>query len=208
VARHDPSRLDDLGDDWFGEPDGSAQGFDAHREAEGTAEDAAHEPGQISPDDDWTIVGPTVSAQSGRRSVAAALVRLRVGFAAGALVVVLLIALAAAGVFSGGGSPTNSPKTTSATTPQTTAASPTTPSRLPSPRAPTSTLKPGDSGPQVKLLQQALARLGYSLGKADASYGPKTKDAVTTFQRAAGLAADGVFGPKTLRALTERLENP
>jgi peptidoglycan hydrolase-like protein with peptidoglycan-binding domain len=70
---------------------------------------------------------------------------------------------------------------------------------------PTTTLKPGDTGAQVTLLQQALAALGHSPGKADGSYGPSTKQAVMAFQTAQGLTADGIVGSKTLAALTSAL---
>ena len=71
--------------------------------------------------------------------------------------------------------------------------------------APATTLKPGDQGPQVKLLQRALARLGYTTGAADGSYGPSTQKALTRFQRTSAIAADGVLGPKTLAALKQAL---
>jgi peptidoglycan hydrolase-like protein with peptidoglycan-binding domain len=67
-------------------------------------------------------------------------------------------------------------------------------------------LKPGDSGAQVKLLQRALAGLGYSVGVADGVYGPSTEAALTRFQKANGLTADGLLGPKTLAALRQALQ--
>jgi N-acetylmuramoyl-L-alanine amidase len=72
-------------------------------------------------------------------------------------------------------------------------------------KAPTTTLKPGDTGPQVKRLQKALVFLKYSPGKPDGDYGPGTKQAVTNFQTAQGLTADGVVGPQTLAALKKAL---
>jgi peptidoglycan hydrolase-like protein with peptidoglycan-binding domain len=72
--------------------------------------------------------------------------------------------------------------------------------------APSSTLKPGDQGASVKLLQRALARLGYSPGTIDGQYGPSTTQAVSRFQRAKGLTEDGILGPNTLQALTNALE--
>ncbi len=120
-------------------------------------------------------------------------------------VVVLLIGLAVGGVFSSSSKKTP-PITTvhhQTTPPGTTAATTTT--KAPAASAPTSTLKPGDSGAQVKLLQRALATLGYSPGAVDGSYGPKTITAVKDFQQAEGLTVDGVFGPKTLSTLRKKL---
>jgi peptidoglycan hydrolase-like protein with peptidoglycan-binding domain len=68
------------------------------------------------------------------------------------------------------------------------------------------TLKPGASGAPVRLLQLALATLGYSPGKVDGQYGPSTQQALIRFQRAAHLAPDGVFGPKTRTALAQALQ--
>jgi peptidoglycan hydrolase-like protein with peptidoglycan-binding domain len=70
--------------------------------------------------------------------------------------------------------------------------------------APSTTLKPGDSGSQVEVLQRELAGLGYSPGTIDGNYGPGTVSAVKAFQQAAGLTADGVVGSKTLQALRSR----
>ena len=68
--------------------------------------------------------------------------------------------------------------------------------------APTTTLKPGDSGTQVKALQRELVSLGFTVGAIDGSYGPATSNAVAAFQRARHLAADGVVGQATLLALS------
>ena len=59
------------------------------------------------------------------------------------------------------------------------------------------TLRSGSTGVDVELLQMRLNALGYSIGTADGSYGPKTVAAVMAFQKAAGLTADGVAGQKT-----------
>ncbi len=124
------------------------------------------------------------------------------------VVIGLLIAiLAAAGVFSSGGSSTSTPPptTTAATT---TATQPTTPAPAPKPvPAPTTPLKPGDTGAQVKVLQKALASLGYSPGKIDGDYGPSTQAAVEKFQTSAGIKADGIVGPETLKELGTALKN-
>jgi putative peptidoglycan binding protein len=67
---------------------------------------------------------------------------------------------------------------------------------------PTTTLKPGDTGPQVKTLQRELRALGYLVGGIDGSYGTQTSKAVSAFQRARHLTVDGIVGPKTLLALS------
>lgn len=55
----------------------------------------------------------------------------------------------------------------------------------------------------VAAIQRALSARGYDLGPAgaDGDAGPKTIAAVTAFQRAAGLVADGIAGPLTIKAL-------
>jgi hypothetical protein len=73
--------------------------------------------------------------------------------------------------------------------------------------APSTTLTPGDKGTQVAVLQRALARLGFSSGKADGVYGPATTSALKRFQQSVGLKADGILGPVTLRALGTALSN-
>jgi hypothetical protein len=138
-----------------------------------------------------------------RRPLADFTVTVRALLVAAAVLVVgvVVIALAVAGVFSGSShqqstSPPPATHTTpAATTPTTTATSP--------PRivVPASTLKPGDSGAQVRRLQRALAQLGYKPGAADGDYGPSTVEAVKRFQQASKLTADGIVGPATLRAL-------
>jgi peptidoglycan hydrolase-like protein with peptidoglycan-binding domain/DNA invertase Pin-like site-specific DNA recombinase len=54
---------------------------------------------------------------------------------------------------------------------------------------------------RVRLLQQRLRRLGWSPGPIDGMFGPRTEAAVVRFQHAAGLAADGIAGRRTGRAL-------
>jgi N-acetylmuramoyl-L-alanine amidase len=56
-------------------------------------------------------------------------------------------------------------------------------------------------GEDVRWTQEELNRLGHDSGAADGIYGPKTRDAVIAFQRARGLAADGIVGPITWAAL-------
>ncbi|HEU0085768.1 MAG TPA: S8 family serine peptidase [Candidatus Paceibacterota bacterium] len=59
-------------------------------------------------------------------------------------------------------------------------------------------LRLGSRGDQVKCMQ---AILGVT---TDGAFGPKTKAAVVSFQRARGLVADGIVGPATRRALNIR----
>ncbi|MBO6061099.1 MAG: peptidoglycan-binding protein, partial [Clostridia bacterium] len=61
---------------------------------------------------------------------------------------------------------------------------------------PTRTLRVGCKGNDVKWLQSALRGLGYTI-TVDGSFGPGTESVVKTFQRAVGLAVDGVVGPAT-----------
>ncbi len=63
------------------------------------------------------------------------------------------------------------------------------------------TLRKGNRGDNVKELQETLNRLGYDCGNADGVFGTKTKQAVEAFQRASGLAVDGVVGKNTWAAL-------
>lgn len=66
------------------------------------------------------------------------------------------------------------------------------------------TLRRGDAGPEVLHLQQALARRGFAPGALDGTFGPRTQAALDAFQRAEGLAADGIAGPETLGRLLPR----
>ena len=67
------------------------------------------------------------------------------------------------------------------------------------------TLRRGDKGVYVTLMQTQLINKGYDLGKwgADGSFGATTESAVKAFQQDAGLTPDGVCGPKTWAALQE-----
>lgn len=59
------------------------------------------------------------------------------------------------------------------------------------------TLKIWTLGEDVTYLQEALVQLGYSLGKIDGIYGPKTQQAVEKFQSDNKLKIDGICGPLT-----------
>lgn len=62
-------------------------------------------------------------------------------------------------------------------------------------------LRMGAKGEQVRVLQQKLRATGaYGLA-VDGAFGPKTDQAVRTFQRHRGLVVDGIVGPKTWAAL-------
>lgn len=62
-------------------------------------------------------------------------------------------------------------------------------------------LKIGSRGDTVKQVQSKLKRWGYYDGAIDGIYGSGTAAAVKRFQKANGLAADGIVGKKTAEAL-------
>jgi len=64
-------------------------------------------------------------------------------------------------------------------------------------------LRVGDRGPAVQKIQQALIDAGFPLPRfgADGVFGAETKAAVRNYQRAHGLAVDGIVGPTTMGCL-------
>ncbi len=76
-----------------------------------------------------------------------------------------------------------------------------TPTPEPTPTPSLSTLRQGDTGNEVKSLQQRLIQLGYLDGTADGTFGSGTAAALIAFQKANGLNKDGVAGPTTLAKL-------
>ena len=160
--------------------------------------------GESSATDDWFHGDrPSRKSEGPNEGLTVSLGTLLAG-AAVLLVLILVVGLAIGGAFSGGKNKaaTTAP-TTTAQTPTTTSTTPATAAAVP---APATTLKPGDSGAQVKRLQRALKHLGYTVGKVDGDYGTSTQAAVQAFQKASKLAADGVLGPKTLLALKQALQ--
>lgn len=147
-----------------------------------------------SAEDDWLV--PIEPART-----APELPWRRIAIFAGLAIVALVAILGAAGVFNGSSKPRALPTGTISVSTQTT---PVQTKKPAAPALPATTLKPGDSGTQVKALQRALKALGYPVGKIDGKYGPATKTAVAAFQHAAGLTEDGVLGPVTLNALIHR----
>lgn len=192
TAGHDP-------DDWFDEPDTS--------NAWTTRVDRVvrERQAQSAPEvDDWVGDSAPAAADGTRRLR----IDRRVILLAVLGLALLFGILAAFGVFSGSSNTpaiTTTPATVS--TPTTTATSTTTTKTPQAPPVPTTPLKPGDTGAAVTQLQRALTSAGYSPGAADGSYGPATTQAVTRFQEAHGLTADGIAGTKTLAALTNSLQS-
>jgi putative peptidoglycan binding protein len=189
--QHDPGY-----DDWFDEPEAPTdnQGDVARGGYE------AEEEVWVLPDDDQPRHTARREIVIGGRT----LTTTQVAIIAGSFIVLLIAILAAAGVFSS--SKAAAPPVTTPTTPPpptTTAAITTT--TTPTAQAPTQTLNPGDTGPEVKNLQESLTALGYDPGTPDGNYGPSTQQAVEKFQADNGLDTDGVVGPATLAKLRQQL---
>ncbi|NLJ98983.1 MAG: hypothetical protein GX320_06950 [Tissierellia bacterium] len=69
-------------------------------------------------------------------------------------------------------------------------------------------IRMGDRGSQVTILQKRLNELGYDAGKADGIFGTRTYNAVRAFQRAKGLAVDGIVGKATIAKLYPPKHDP
>ena len=182
-------------DDWFDEPEPPSETQSAV--GRGVYEDA---------DEVWVLPEEDDVRARGRREFAVGgrtLTTTQAAIIGVSVLAVFFAILAAFGVFNGkkAAVPPLTLPHTQVTTTQTTTQTFTQPTT----QAPTSQLQLGDTGSQVKLLQQALAKLGYSPGKADGVYGVTTKVAVERFQIAKGLAEDGVVGQQTLSALQKAL---
>lgn len=125
----------------------------------------------------------------------------------GALVVVFFTALAIAGCSGGGGDqPTtvdSSARATAATeaTNQPTEQVPDTVGLVPT----GDPIRLNDRGPRVERLQTALANLGFSPGPIDGIFGPKTLRAVRAFQRSVDLEPTGIVNNRIANALNNAL---
>ncbi len=74
---------------------------------------------------------------------------------------------------------------------------------LNSPDAVPNGLRLGDSGDNIRQVQNLLKKLGYlNSGNVTGYYGEKTEDAVRLFQRTNNLSADGIAGAHTMAKLT------
>jgi len=180
-------------EDWFADADPE----------NGRRPDTASEDDVPPLEDDWLGEAKVAS----RRPSWAEAIDRRVLVAAASFLVLLLAGLAAGGVFSGGRS-SNAASLTTATAPTTAQTASTATRAAQQLLAPTTTLKPGDTGTQVATLQHALASLGFSPGNADGRFGRSTTDAVMRLQRKAGLTVDGIVGPATSGALVSALRGP
>lgn len=70
-------------------------------------------------------------------------------------------------------------------------------------------LKRGRRGDDVQALQEALIKLGYSVGSygADGDFGADTESAIIKFQKDNGLDDDGEAGPLTITKINEKLSS-
>ena len=182
-------------DDWFDEPEPLTETQSGV--TRGVYDDA---------DEVWVLPEDDALGDHDQREVVVfgrTLTLTQVAIIAASLLALFFAILAAAGVFSS--SKPAAPPVTTPTAPITVTVTSTPTTTAPTAEAPAQTLSPGDTGAQVKLLQDALNQLGYSVGTADGNYGPATQQAVEKFQAANNLGVDGVVGEQTLAALRQAL---
>ena len=184
-------------DDWFDEPEPPTETQSGANR--GVYEDA---------EEVWVLPEDEDSGSSDQREFVIAgrtLTTTQVAIIALSLLAIFFAILAAVGVFNG--NKTSVPPVTTPTVRSPTTTANTTPTNTtPAVQAPTQTpLKLGDTGPQVKDLQKALASVGFSPDTPDGDYGLATQVAVEKFQIAKGLGEDGIYGPATLAALQKAL---
>lgn len=65
-------------------------------------------------------------------------------------------------------------------------------------------LRQGATGTDVRHLQEALTKAGFSPGPKDGIFGPKTEAALKSFQQSKGITVDGIFGPQTRGAFNDK----
>jgi Putative peptidoglycan binding domain len=187
---HDPGY-----DDWFDEPEPPT-------ETQGAANRAVYEDAE----EVW-VLPEEEDEHSGQREIhiaGRALTVTQVAIIGLSILAIFFAILAAVGVFSPG--TTSAPPTVTPPVKHVTTNAQTLPGNTnPSAQAPSQTLSPNATGPQVKTLQQALIALGFDPGTPDGDYGAKTQAAVQKFQTSKGLQPDGVVGPQTLAALQSAL---
>jgi Putative peptidoglycan binding domain len=183
-------------DDWFDEPEPPSETQSGARR--GVYDDM---------EEAWVLPGEESAGTRGGGGLVIggrAFTTTQLAIVAASILAVFFGILAAFGVFGGSKAavpPVTTPTVRTTGTTATSTAATTTPAVV----APSQTLSPGDTGSQVKVLQRALAALGFSPGKPDGDYGPTTQNAVEKFQAAHGLAQDGVVGQQTLAALSQAL---
>ena len=83
-----------------------------------------------------------------------------------------------------------------------------TPTPAPQPSINNDVLSIGDTGEDVRELQEWLVKLGYNVGSKgpDGDFGSKTYAAVIDFQRKNNLDDDGIVGPLTKKAIKEAVD--
>ena len=83
------------------------------------------------------------------------------------------------------------------------------PAPTPKPSINNDVLSIGDTGEDVRELQEWLVKLGYNVGSKgpDGDFGSKTYAAVIDFQRKHNLKDDGIVGPLTENAIKEAIKN-
>jgi hypothetical protein len=183
---HDPGY-----DDWFDEPEPPT-------ETQGAANRAVYE----DVEEVWVLPEEDDERSSGGREIhigGRTLTGTQVAIITLSILAIILAILAAFGVFNGAKAAAPPPVTPTVKHVTVTETQPA--NTNPTAQAPTQTLTLGDTGPQVKTLQQALVALGFDPGTPDGDYGASTQAAVQKFQTSKGLQPDGVVGPQTLQAL-------
>lgn len=130
-----------------------------------------------------------------------------IALAGGVLVVVFFVALAIAGCFGRGDDQASTVGSLSQTTTGTEVGGQATEERTETVvLVPTGEpIRLNDQGPRVERLQRALTELGFSPGPSDGVFGPKTERAVKAFQRSVDLEPTGIVNSQTANALNNSL---